>query len=162
MVKAATTKAGPRLPLWYRLFFLYIEPFSTVIGFYYAFMQQRIYLNLTHLLSAPQSEIPLGTSIVLSQLANLYLLFALNEALVLRSTTDLNVWRALIVGLLIADFGHLFSVAPLGLQIYWDFFSWNPIDWGNIGFVYLGAATRIAFLMGFGFPKTRGRRKASS
>ena len=27
---------------------------------------------------------------------------------------------------------------------------WNAIDWGNLGFVYLGATTRIAFLSGLG------------
>jgi hypothetical protein len=153
----STARAGPRLPRWYRFFFLYAEPLSAAVGSYYAFMRQRIYLDLTHLPSAPRSEIPLGTSVVLSQLANLYLLFALNEALVLRSTTDLNVWRAVMVGLLIADFGHLYSVSPLGSRVFWDFFGWNAIDWGNIGFVYLGAVTRIAFLLGFGLPASRGR-----
>jgi hypothetical protein len=139
------------VPLWYRLFFLYIEPVSTIVGFCYAYFAQHTYLTLTHSISAPPAgQIPLGTSIVLAQLSNLYLLFAFNEAFVLRSAKDLHVWRVLLFGLLLADFGHLYSVAPLGSQIYYEAASWNAIDWGNVGFVYAGAATRISFLLGVG------------
>jgi hypothetical protein len=150
-----TTTRPTLIPLWYRVFFLYIEPLSTVLGAYYAFFQQQTYLELTHSDSAPATAIPLGGSIVLSQLANLYFLFALNEAAILRSTSDLRVWRAMLVGLLIADLGHLYSVCPLGSQIYWDVRRWNAIDWGNVGFVYAGAMTRTAFLLGIGLPPNR-------
>ena len=140
------------IPLPYRYFFLYIEPLSTIVGAYYAIFQQQAYLDLTHVLSSPVTGIPTSTEIVLKQLANLYFLFALNEALVLRSTTNLRVWRTLLSCLLVADLGHLYSVCPVGLQIYWAFWKWNAIDWGNIGFVYLGATMRSAFLLGVGLP----------
>ena len=91
-----------------------------------------------------------STNIVLSQLANLYTLFAVNETLVLRSTSDVRVWRTLLFCLLLADIGHLASVKSRGSRIYWDVSSWNAMDWGNVGFVYAGAAMRIAFLAGFG------------
>lgn len=106
------------------------------------------------------SPVPLGTSIVLSQLANLYLLFALNEALVLRSTGDLRVWRTVLLGLLIADFGHLYSVSGLGSWVYWDVTRWNAIDYGNVLFVYLGASMRIAFLFGVGLTTSSKAKKA--
>ncbi|KAI0476876.1 hypothetical protein F4859DRAFT_65948 [Xylaria cf. heliscus] len=139
------------LPLTYRVFFLIIEPMSALVGAFYAHFQQDAYLLLTDAASAPEpTDLPLGTSIVLSQLANLYLLFALNEALVLRCTGDLTVWRAVLLVLLVADFGHLLSVAPRGAWVYWDFTRWNAIDWGNVPFVYLGASMRIAFLSGIG------------
>lgn len=88
----------------------------------------------------------------MSQLANLYLLFALNEALVLRSTSDLRVWKTVLFGLLLADLGHLWTVRQLGLDVYlpWNFARWNAIDWGNIPFVYLGASMRAAFISGVG------------
>ncbi|KAI1197343.1 hypothetical protein F5X97DRAFT_302403 [Nemania serpens] len=139
------------LPLAYRVFFLIIEPASALVGAFYAHFRQDAYLRLTHASSAPSaSSIPLGTSIVLSQLANLYLLFALNEALVLRSTSNLAVWRVVLLVLLVADLGHLLSVAGHGPRIYWDFTRWNAIDWGNVPFVYLGASMRVAFLSGVG------------
>ncbi|POS71187.1 hypothetical protein DHEL01_v210417 [Diaporthe helianthi] len=143
-----------RFPLPYRLFFLYIEPISALVGAFYAHFRQDEYLLLTHAASAPSpgTAIPTGTSIVLSQLANLYLLFTLNEALVLRSTSDLRVWKTVLFGLLVADLGHLWTVRQLGLGIYlpWNFARWNAIDWGNIPFVYLGACMRAAFISGVG------------
>ncbi|KAK3302773.1 uncharacterized protein B0T15DRAFT_497235 [Chaetomium strumarium] len=152
---------GLTLPLPYRLFFLLIEPIATAVGAYYAFFDQRTYLDLTHAASAP-SPIPLGTSIAMSQLANLYFAFALSEALILRSTSDLRVWKTMLFCLLVADLGHLYTVGVLGPQIYWRVSEWNAIDWGNIGFVYLGASMRTAFLAGVGFgAKTKKSGKAA-
>ena len=121
---------GFKLPIFYRLFFLLIEPISALVGAYYAFFGQDEYLKLTHAGSKP-SEIPLGTSVALSQLANLYLFFAINETLVLRSTTDLRVWKTVLFCLLIGDIGHLYTVYPLGLDIYWSVWRWNAIDAGS-------------------------------
>jgi hypothetical protein len=136
----------------YRIFFLYIEPISTIVGAYFAHFLPFDYLLLTHSSSAPSpgQRLPISTTVTLSQLANLYLLFALNEGLVLRATTDLRVWRTLLFGLLVADIGHLYSVVELGHETYWQFWAWNSMGWGNVGFVYLGAMTRISFLLGFG------------
>lgn len=150
----ARTAAAYALPLIYRLFFLIIEPISALVGAYYAHFGQDQYLALTHAASAP-SPIPLGTSIAVSQLANLYFFFAINEALVLRSTSDVRVWKTVLFCLLIGDLGHLYTVRGLGPEIYWSFAKWNAIDWGNIPFVYLGATMRLAFLANVGLGKGR-------
>lgn len=152
------------IPLWYKLFCLYIEPVSTVVGAYYAWFEPVTYLELTHAQSAPGIlGLPVATHVVLRQLANLYMAFTLNEALVLRATNDLRVWRILLLGLLIADFGHLYACFPLGISYYYDVANWNSIAWGNIAFVYCGATTRICFLLGIGFggpkkAKTKARK----
>ncbi|KAI1337895.1 hypothetical protein F5Y15DRAFT_137563 [Xylariaceae sp. FL0016] len=148
------------LPLPYRLFFLTIEPISALVGAFFAHFRQDEYLAMTHASSAPSSAIPLGTSIVMSQLANLYLLFALNEALVLRSTGDIRVWKTVLFVLLLADFGHLYSVSGHGAWVYWDARRWNAIDFGNVPFVYLGAAMRMAFIYGIGLGKGQPYGKA--
>lgn len=147
-----------QLPAFYRLFFLLIEPISALVGAYFAHFRKHDYLSWTHAASAPASasdDIPVVTSVVLSQLANLYLLFTLNEALVLRATADQRVWKTLLFGLLIADLGHLYSLLPLGTDIYWRADLWNAMDYGNVPFVYLGASMRIAFLLGIGFHDRR-------
>jgi hypothetical protein len=143
------------IPVAYRFFFLLVEPISALVGAFYAHFRQEDYLTLTHAATAP-SPIPTGTSIVLSQLANLYLLFALNEALVLRVTSRISVWKTVLFVLLVADLGHLYSVAAVGPRVYWDVTSWNAIDWGNVPFVYLGASMRIAFLAGVGLGGQKG------
>jgi hypothetical protein len=146
-----------KLPIVYRVSFLLVEPLFALAGALLAHFQPFWYLQLTHASSSPltASTIPVSTNIVLDQLANLYLLFAFNEAFILRSTSDLRVWRTVLLGCLIADFGHLYSVRELGLEVYWRFWEWNSMDFGNIGFVYLGASLRIAFLLGIGL-KTGG------
>lgn len=156
MAPAQPQQAGFVLPIPYRVFFLMVEPISALVGAFYAHFRQRDYLLLTHAASAPIfTPMPIGTSIVLSQLANLYLFFAVNEAVVLRSTSDLRVWKSVLLVLLLADLGHLWSLKELGGEIYapWNFARWNAIDWGNIPFVYLGALMRLAFLADVGMPK---------
>ncbi|KAK4649845.1 hypothetical protein QC762_704570 [Podospora pseudocomata] len=157
----AQKKGGFSLPFLYRFFFLLVEPISALVGAYFALFDQETYLRLTHAASAT-SPIPTSTSIVLSQLGNLYFFFAINEALVLRATSDIVVWRTVLFCLLVGDLGHLYTVKQLGVQIYWDIFNWNAIDIGNIPFVCLGATMRIAFLAGIGFSSTKGTKSAKA
>jgi hypothetical protein len=35
--------------------------------------------------------------------------------------------------------------------VYYRFWEWNSMYWGNLGFVYVGAAMRSCFLLGVGF-----------
>jgi hypothetical protein len=152
------------IPFPYIAFFHWIEPVATLAGAFYAFVKPQTYLQLTQASSAPGIlGLPTATEVALRQLGNLYFCFALNEALVLRATTDLRVWRTLLLGLLIADFGHLYSCLPLGLEVYYDVARWNIMDWGSIAFVYCGATTRICFLAGIGMSgPTKARGKARS
>lgn len=155
------------IPTPYQAFFLWIEPFSTVLGAIYAWFMPETYLQLTDSASAPGIlGLPTATHIALRQLGNLYLAFALSEALVLRSTSDLRVWRSFLLVLLIADFGHLYTCLPLGTGIYYGVSKWNAIDWGNLGFVYCGATCRMLFLAGVGLggkkPKPKSRKSIES
>lgn len=162
------------LPLPYTLFFLWIEPISTLVGAYFAHFQQQKYLDDTipsglgvstresivsscyaescHTCSAPW-KIMLICWKVLSQLANLYFAFTLNEALVLRATRDRRVWSTLLLGLLIADFGHIYACKAAGVELYYSFWTWNAMWAGNLGFVYMGATLRTCFLLGVGLPR---------
>ena len=144
----------------YRLFFIYIEPFFSLLGSYYA-ARPAEYLQMlefppTTLGSISKAVIPLTTTISLFQLSNLYLLFALNECLVLSSTNSVRVWRRLLFCLLIADFGHLCTLIPLGSDVYWQVGQWNAMAWGNVAFVYIGASMRMAFLLGVGLGSKGG------
>jgi hypothetical protein len=156
--------SGSGIPLPYKLFFLYIEPISALAGAYHAAFEPQRYLEDLRWRNA--DAIPTSHQTVtmsLSQLANLYLLFALNEHLVLSSTPSLRVWKRLLFCLLIADLGHLFTILPVGLDAFWAFSEWNAMMWGSIGFVYLGATMRMCFLLNVGLGNAkRGQRKKSS
>ncbi|GIZ40060.1 hypothetical protein CKM354_000341400 [Cercospora kikuchii] len=139
------------LPLPYTLFFLWIEPVSTIVGAYFAHFQQEYYMHAT----VPDAgAISIRESVVLSQLANLYFAFTLNEALVLRSTRSRKVWNTLLLGLLIADFGHIYACKAAGLELYYSIWKWNVMWFGNLGFVYIGATLRTCFLLGIGLPSS--------
>lgn len=70
------------------------------------------------------------------------------------------MWRTVLFGLLLADLGHLYSVKDLGWGIYWEFWRWNAIDWGNVAFVYCGAMMRCAFLSGAGLGSEGAQKQA--
>lgn len=146
---------GDAIPFIYRLFFLYVEPISALAGMYYAAIRPGDYL--IDLVSPVQSDfsratldLDTPTRMTLFQLANLYLLFALNEHLVLSSTSSLKTWRRLLFSLLVADLGHLATMIPAGTEIFWNVAKWNAMAWGSVGFVYLGASLRLCFLAGVG------------
>ncbi|RDA89002.1 hypothetical protein CP532_0602 [Ophiocordyceps camponoti-leonardi (nom. inval.)] len=143
-----------RLPLIYRAFFLFIEPISALAGAYYSHFRQSDYLQLLDTASSPSNTtidtMTTTTSVALSQLANMYFFFALIESLVLRSTWDLRVWRTVLLVLLIADFGHLYSLLALGPAVFYDVSTWNVSLFFNIPWVYAGATLRMCFLAGVG------------
>lgn len=141
------------LPLAYRLFFLWIEPVSTIVGAYFAHFQQQKYLDDT-MMTTGGLGVSTRESIVLSQLANLYFAFTLNEALVLRATNSRKVWSTLLLGLLIADFGHIYACKAAGVELYYSWWTWNAMWAGNLGFVYVGATLRTCFLLGIGLPRS--------
>jgi hypothetical protein len=151
--------APARIPVCYRLVFLWLEPVSIFAGAVYACFLQSTYLSLTHAASAPRAPVPVATSVVLAQLANLYLGLGMLEASVLRASADRKVWLTFLAVLLVADLGHLCSVAPVGTWVYWQYWRWNAIDWGNVPFVYFLAITRTCFLLGVGFPRDHSRLK---
>ncbi|KPM38246.1 hypothetical protein AK830_g8304 [Neonectria ditissima] len=148
-----------RIHVVYRVFFLLVEPLSALVGAFYSHFRQQEYLSLLNAASTAAADVPLSTSVALSQLANMYLFFALNEALVLRSTADLRVWRAVLLVLLLADLGHLYSLRELGSGIYYRVAEWNVSDLGNVPWVYVGATLRACFLAGIGLGESRALKK---
>ncbi|THH19482.1 hypothetical protein EW146_g1686 [Bondarzewia mesenterica] len=107
---------------------------------YYAAIEPTAYL---HDLVAPTGGAVRSTPdtparMALLQLANLYLLFALNERLVLSSTSSITTWKRMLFCLLVADFGHLLTMAPAGLEVFWKVWKWNAMMWGSIGLGHHG------------------------
>ncbi|KAI0337985.1 hypothetical protein BDW22DRAFT_1338939 [Trametopsis cervina] len=141
----------PAIP--YRIFFLYIEPISALLGAFYAAFKPVTYLQLlSSSIAGNSTSLPTPVTSSLYQLANLYLLFAVNEHLVLSSSTSLHTWRTLLFGLLVADFGHLATMIPVARekgfeQVFVKFWEWNAMEWGSVGFVYSGACMRLSFLL---------------
>ncbi|KAI0034365.1 hypothetical protein K488DRAFT_37885, partial [Vararia minispora EC-137] len=149
-----TMAASTTIPFFpYKLFFLYVEPISALAGAFYAIFRPDAYLNdLVAPYFTPLPPVVTSTPVYMSlyQLGNLYLLFALNEYLVLSNATSITTWRRLLFGLLVADIGHLITMAPVGSEVFWQAQRWNAMGWGSVPFVYLGATMRACFLLGVG------------
>ncbi|KAI0643568.1 hypothetical protein C8Q79DRAFT_975651 [Trametes meyenii] len=155
------------IPFVYRLFFLYVEPVSAIVGAFYAGIKPMEYLAYlaSSTAGAKLAQTPsTPTLISLYPRSNLYLLFVLNEHLVLSSTPSLRMWRTLLFGLLIADLGHLASMVTLAqekgfAEVFAYFWWWNAMEWGSVGFVYAGASMRTSFLLSVGLRGSEGSTK---
>ena len=82
------------IPLAYRVFFLVVEPMTTLLGAGYAYFAPQTYLSLLatsaplNATSVPMSPPDAVTLVAVHRLANMYLMFTLNEALVLACTQN--------------------------------------------------------------------------
>ncbi|KAH8125016.1 hypothetical protein LI328DRAFT_133485 [Trichoderma asperelloides] len=136
-----------KIPFAYRALFLYFEPAAALFGALLLHFRPEIFLNTM----SPVAKYAADNQVIYDQLFATYTLFAFNEAVILRITKDLRVWKALLVGILVCDAIHLYgSWAALGGAVFWDVRSWRPEDWANLGSLWGQAAVRMAFLAGVG------------
>jgi hypothetical protein len=139
-----------QIPLAYRLLLLYIEPIAAFNGFILAHFFPQFYLSGMAPLSLPSDYAP-STQIIYSQLASCYFLFAWNEAVVLRCTNDLRVWKAVVLGILICDVFHLYGTGVALGEGFWTPLRWRPEDWVNLLMLVGPGSMRVGFLAGVGF-----------
>ncbi|KAF4966824.1 hypothetical protein FSARC_5539 [Fusarium sarcochroum] len=142
MAKATLT----HVPFVYRFVFLWFEPFAALGGALLLHFSPETFLNT---MSSAAKYAP-DNQVIYHQVAATYTLFAYNEAVILRVTSDLRVWRAVIIGILICDALHILaSYAAIG-SVIWNVGEWRWEDWVNLGSLFGQAAVRVAFLAGVG------------
>jgi hypothetical protein len=92
------------------------------------------------------------SQIVYDQLAASYLFFAVVEGLVLRTTRELRVWRAVVFALLLCDTGHLYAAwLEMGTQNMIYAWNWRGQDAATMMSFILPVVLRVAFLLNIGF-----------
>jgi hypothetical protein len=131
----------------YRLLLFWIEPFFALNGAYLLMKKPTAYLNTfsPNLAYAPSNQI------IYDQLGAVYILFAFNQAVVLRIAKDIRVWRAVILGILICDSVHAWTgFKVMAADGNMDPLGWRPEDWTAILALFVPGAMRIAFLCGVG------------
>ncbi|KAH8681087.1 hypothetical protein BX600DRAFT_504826 [Xylariales sp. PMI_506] len=138
------------IPFLYRFMFLYYEPAAAVLGSALLHFNPTVFLSsVTH-----NAVYTASNQVIFDMLAATYLLFAFNEAVLLRVTSDLTVWRTVLLGILICDAAHLYSSwADLGADVFWNPLLWRAGDAVNLGTLWGQGALRVAFILGLGFPK---------
>lgn len=100
-----------------------------------------------------------SNQVIYDQIAATLTLFAFNEAVVLRVTNDLRIWKTIMFGILVCDIIHLYaSYTALGAAIFWDPRIWRWEDAVNLGALWGQAAIRVAFILDIVFDKN-GKQK---
>lgn len=92
------------------------------------------------------AAVPVATPVLLTRSANPRLLFAINQARLLRCTTASRVWRAVLCGVLVAGLATSAPFASSVIRVRWRLWERDATTWGNVAFVYLGARVRSASL----------------
>ncbi|KAF2134134.1 hypothetical protein P153DRAFT_363119 [Dothidotthia symphoricarpi CBS 119687] len=145
----------PNIPFIYRLWHLYLEPIAAIGGTIRLIAAPATYFDFMPATAAysPTSHI------VYNQLAATYLLFAFNQAVVLRVARDLQVWKALILGMLLCDAVHIYANwAEMGTQLMLNPWLWRGGDVVTMSLNVGPFLLRAAFLAEAGFG---GRRKTA-
>lgn len=131
----------------YRAVILYFEPLGALVGTTLLHVQPDVFLGGMD----PVAKYAPDNQVIYHQLAAAYLLFAFNEAVLLRATNDVQIWRYVLVGILLCDALHLYgSWAALGGSVFWNPQNWRWEDWFNLGTLWAQSAVRVAFLAGVG------------
>ncbi|PGH07958.1 hypothetical protein GX51_01398 [Blastomyces parvus] len=150
------------LPVLCRLWFQYVEPLTALGGAYLTYFRPATYLEMTHAPSfaatgraaaartPPLTEV---TTFALKQLSAAFVFLGLAEGLVLNSTSELRVYRAVVFAMLACDLVYMSSLRGLGgSEWYWvQPWVWDKAGWGNFGLTWLGILLRVLFFYDVGF-----------
>lgn len=153
------------ISLIYRLYFLYWEPFGALAGTYLCLFNPQRFLSGTVPLpaylafSSPIEPLPPSTRTVdispllqmmLTNIGSLYVLFAINEGVLLRLTREKKVWLTVIAAMACADVGHIYAAWEINPERLGEVMGWNSDEWINFGTLFAGLGLRVLFLMGWG------------
>ncbi|KAF2236477.1 hypothetical protein EV356DRAFT_443330 [Viridothelium virens] len=144
----------PPIPLAYRILLLWFEPLAAFNGALLCLFSPSTFLRTFTVLPYVAAS-----QVIYDQLAACYVLFAWNEAIVLRYSQDLRVWKAIVLGILVCDMVHLYaSWHALSTEVFLRPWLWRAEEWVNHALLYGPGAMRVAFLMEVGFGKEKKKR----
>jgi hypothetical protein len=146
--------ATTQVPLFYRIYFAYLDPLICVWGAYMDFFDPALVLS-SHI---PNHIPDVGHSMILKQRGGGMLNFGFLSFFLLRYTKDLAIWRMVQIADLLVDFAYFWAVyEALGTQGRLGTASWRVEDWAAMGITGSATLTRMAFLVGIGLAKGRGK-----
>ncbi|KAL8878533.1 MAG: hypothetical protein Q9198_003676 [Flavoplaca austrocitrina] len=143
-----TSHAHIALP--YRILFLYIEPLAAFFGTYTNLFQPEPYL----LSLSPNAVYSSLTYPIYAQIAGHDLLFSWLQAVLLRSTSSVKIWKIVLFGMLMCDVLHLYgSYVVLGAGGFFNPQTWRWEEWITFVMTYGPGLLRAAFCLGIGVGK---------
>jgi len=142
--------ANSQIPLFYRVFFLYIDPLFCLSGIYLCFFDHATYLEmgipraLTH-----HSSSPLTSHLLTVLGAWSVAIFAL-QTLLLQQYRDVKLWRIFMFAILFTDLGMVYAVYVADPVMATSVSKWGSGEWTNHGILGLVIVMKTAFLLGIG------------
>lgn len=146
----AVVRASSTLPYSYRLTLTTIEPFCAIAGAILTMLSPTMYIrSLTRNVGTHDP----ATSFLFTQLAGAWVMFAFEEAVLLRLVDELRVWKLVCMGMLLSDAFYCWScVMAVGGWSEWSALSsWTVEDWFVSGSSLLFMAVRMAVVLEIGF-----------
>jgi hypothetical protein len=134
----------------YRIYFTWLEPVFATSGAYLCHARPGFFLETSTPSPVIGNDVTPTVQLLLTQIASLYIMHALVMSTVLRASNEINVWRAVMFAIAIADSGHLYALYAAAPGPFLDLATWRSEDWTNYGILGLGLVLRVAFLLGIG------------
>ncbi|KAL9027228.1 MAG: hypothetical protein Q9196_004216 [Gyalolechia fulgens] len=144
----------------YRFLFLYLEPAAAFFGSYITLAAPAAYLSSLSLTAKYSPD----TFPVYAQLTGHLLLFSWIQAVVLRATSSVEIWKGLLFGMFLCDLLHFYgSCVGIGRKRIFDLKAWRLEEWVAMVMTVVPAAMRLAFCLEVGVGKEGliGRLKES-
>ena len=147
---------SPRIPFVYQLCHLWLEPLFALNGAYLLAFNPREY----HTFMPQAAQYSPASQIVYTQLAATYVFFAAVEGVVLRVTTELSVWRAVLFGIILCDLWQFHALwTNMGTEAMLSPGLWTTKEWATISASVVPFALRVAFMVGVGLVEEDKRKK---
>lgn len=116
------------IPLFYRIFFTWVDPIICVWGAYMDFFDPTLVLS-SHI---PNPTPDIGHAMILKQRGGGMLNFGFVSAVLLRYTYDLRTWSIVQISDFIVDLAYFWAVyGVLREQERLDVSTWRAEDWGQ-------------------------------
>ena len=148
------------LPPFYAFFFTYFDPLISLSGAITDFIAPNFVVN--SLVPASHLHTPslhLHYNFIFQQAGGSMLAVSFLSGVLLRSSTDLKVWKHVQTAILLIDLATLYSAwDALRLQDRLEFRTWRGEDWGTVGLTAFVTVLRVAFLAEVGFRRGRGKK----
>jgi len=148
-----TAKATEVLPFSYRLMLNTIEPILAFNGAMTTLFSPQWYLSM---LSRDAIPFEPRTSFLYTELTGAWLMFAFNEALVLRLVDDIRIWTLLCWGMLLSDLCYCHSCAQAvgGWSEWAKVGDWTAGDWMVLVTTFSPMLVRILVVLKIGYKRT--------
>jgi len=157
---APTTFSRDRLPLPYWLWFLWIDPVLSLAGSYGGLFAPDLLLLSYIPAESPDVVMNPAHIVIFNQLGGFFILTFTLSAFMLRSTSDLAVWKyyqgaIAVVDIIICVTTCLAYVEQGRLSPL----TWRPEDWFSLPSTAMCAALRVAFVLDVGLGDIKRKTK---